>query len=54
MLKEMKGRAASVELVKLLEEGYFVEEIIEILEDTLLINKEEFDKLSRLASRIEK
>ncbi|MGB4005903.1 MAG: bifunctional aconitate hydratase 2/2-methylisocitrate dehydratase [Halanaerobiales bacterium] len=54
MLKEMKGGAASVELVKLLEEGYFVEEIIEILEDTLLINKEEFDKLSRLASRIEK
>ena len=53
MLKEMKGGAASVELVKLLEEGFFIEEIIEILEDTVLINKEEFDKLSVLASRIE-
>ncbi len=45
MLKEMMGGAASVELVKLLEEGYFTEKIIKILKDTVLVNKEEFDKL---------
>lgn len=48
MLKEMKGGAASVELVKLLVEGYFTEKIIKILKDTVLVNKEEFDKLSEL------
>ena len=53
MLKEMKGGAAGVELVKLLEEGHFVDEILDILQDTVLLNREEFDKLSGLASRIE-
>lgn len=48
MLKEMKGGAASVELVKLLEEGYFTDKIIKILKDTVLVNKEEFDRLSNL------
>ncbi|WP_027338835.1 bifunctional aconitate hydratase 2/2-methylisocitrate dehydratase [Halonatronum saccharophilum] len=48
LLAQMKGGAASVELVSLLEEDYYIEEIVEILKDTVLVNKEEFDRLVSL------
>lgn len=51
MLKEMKGGAAAVELVQLVKEGYFLEEIVEILKDTVLVNREEFDKLTALIKK---
>jgi aconitate hydratase 2/2-methylisocitrate dehydratase len=52
LLKEMKGGAAAVQLVKLLGEGFYTTRIIEILKETVLVNKEEFDKLVELSSEI--
>ncbi|MFW6264930.1 MAG: bifunctional aconitate hydratase 2/2-methylisocitrate dehydratase [Bacillota bacterium] len=52
LLKEMKGGAAAVELVKLLEEGFYIEQVLDILKDTVLINKEDFDKLLALSDDI--
>ncbi|MCK8816257.1 bifunctional aconitate hydratase 2/2-methylisocitrate dehydratase [Natroniella sulfidigena] len=49
LLAQMKGGAATGELVKLLEEEYFVDQIIGILKETVLINRTEFDKLAQLA-----
>ncbi|MFW5998367.1 MAG: bifunctional aconitate hydratase 2/2-methylisocitrate dehydratase [Halanaerobiaceae bacterium] len=48
LLKEMKGGAASPELVDLLKEGLYEEEIIEILKETVLINKKEFNIITDL------
>ncbi|MFW6022323.1 MAG: bifunctional aconitate hydratase 2/2-methylisocitrate dehydratase [Halanaerobiaceae bacterium] len=53
LLDEMKGGAASVEFVKLLDEGYFTDEIIKILKDTVLVNKDEFDKLGEMVEENE-
>jgi aconitate hydratase 2/2-methylisocitrate dehydratase len=49
LLAEMKGGAASKELIDLLAEGYYEDEIIEILKDTVLVNKDEFDQLTEIA-----
>ncbi len=48
LLAQMQGGAASVELVNLLEEGYYQEEIIKILKHTVLVNKSEFNRLTEL------
>ncbi|MCK8827458.1 bifunctional aconitate hydratase 2/2-methylisocitrate dehydratase [Natroniella acetigena] len=50
LLAQMKGGAAAGQLVKLLEEGHFVDQITEILKETVLINRAEFDKLAQLAA----
>ena len=52
LLAEMKGGAAAGQLIELLEEGYFREEIIEILQETVLINKQEFNHLTSLLEEI--
>jgi len=49
LLDKMQGGAAAVELVTLLEEGYYTEEILEILKDTVLVNSSEFNRLVALA-----
>ncbi|OCL25541.1 aconitase [Orenia metallireducens] len=49
LLDNMQGGAASVELVTLLEEGYYTEEILNILKDTVLVNPSEFNRLVALA-----
>lgn len=51
LLDEMKGGAAAVQLVMLLKDGYFVEEIISIFKNTVLVNKEEFEQLVELANK---
>ncbi|WP_408955059.1 bifunctional aconitate hydratase 2/2-methylisocitrate dehydratase [Natroniella sp. ANB-PHB2] len=48
LLAQMKGGAATGELINLLEEEYFIDQITEILKDTVLINRAEFDKLVQL------
>lgn len=53
MLKDMKGGASSVQLVYLLKEGYYTEKIIDILKDTVLINKEEFEILCGMTTEID-
>ncbi|MTI58516.1 MAG: bifunctional aconitate hydratase 2/2-methylisocitrate dehydratase [Firmicutes bacterium] len=52
LLEDMKGGAAAVQLVNLLEEGVFINEIIEILKSTVLVNIEEFDRLTKMSSKI--
>src|SRR5690554_1671603 len=52
LLAEMCGGAASVSLVNLLKDGYYVSSIVEILKDTVLINMEEFEQLEKLSSEI--
>lgn len=52
LLEDMKGGAAAVQLVNLLEEGFFINEIIEILKSTVLVNREEFDRLTKMSSKI--
>lgn len=49
ILAEMKGGAATEQLVTLLKEGFFKEEIINILKDNVLVNKEEFELLAEIA-----
>jgi len=49
LLDKMQGGAAAVELVTLLEEGYYTEEILDILKDTVLVNPSEFNRLVALA-----
>ncbi|MFP4662633.1 MAG: bifunctional aconitate hydratase 2/2-methylisocitrate dehydratase [Halanaerobiales bacterium] len=53
ILRDMKGGAASVGLVQLLEEDCYTEKVIEILKDTVLVNKEEFEKLAALTGENE-
>ncbi|MFW6279231.1 MAG: aconitase family protein [Bacillota bacterium] len=52
LLADMKGGAATGELISLLEKGFFQKEIITILEDTVLVNQQEFDKLTEMAEQI--
>ena len=54
LLALMKGGAATSELIKLLEQEKFVEQVIEILKDTVLVNPSEFDKLTELAKKNQK
>lgn len=54
LLAEMQGGAASVELIKLLEDDLYVDKIINILTDTVLINKEEFNRITELAESNDK
>ncbi len=49
MLAEMKGGAASAKLIDLLEAGVFTERVVEILQETVLINKSEVERLKKLA-----
>ncbi len=51
-LEDMKGGAAAGELVDLLAEGYFVEQIVDILQDTVLINRDEFEQLTDLTEEV--
>src|SRR5690554_678786 len=52
LLAEMRGGAASVSLVNLLKDGYYISSVVEILKDTVLINKEEFEQLKKMSSEI--
>ncbi|MCK8825118.1 bifunctional aconitate hydratase 2/2-methylisocitrate dehydratase [Fuchsiella alkaliacetigena] len=53
LLAAMQGGAATGELITLLEEGLFEEEIIEILKETVLVNQAEFERLTSLAEQEE-
>ena len=48
-LMNMKGGAATPQIVKLIEEGIFKAELIEALELTVLVNREDFDVLAKLS-----
>lgn len=52
LLADMKGGAASPQLVDLLEEGYFQEQIINTLKNTVLIGKKDFNRLTSLYNEI--
>lgn len=52
LLGEMKGGAAAVQLVTLLKESLYITQIIEILKNTVLVNKEEFDMLVEMSSEL--
>ncbi len=49
MLADMQGGAAVEELIDILQYDIFNKEIIDILKETVLINKKEFDKITLLA-----
>ncbi|TDX59298.1 bifunctional aconitate hydratase 2/2-methylisocitrate dehydratase [Orenia marismortui] len=49
LLDKMQGGAATIELLNLLEKDHYVEEILELLKDTVLVNRSEFDRLIDLA-----
>ncbi|GAB6099365.1 bifunctional aconitate hydratase 2/2-methylisocitrate dehydratase [Halanaerocella petrolearia] len=53
LLDKMQGGAASKELIGLAAKGYFVEEIVDILKDTVLVNQDEFNKLVELSQEQE-
>ena len=50
LLAAMKGGAATSELIDLLAEEKFVEQVVEILKDTVLVNPDEFNRLTELAA----
>ena len=50
LLAAMKGGAATSELIALLAEDKFVAKVAEILKDTVLVNPDEFDRLTELAA----
>ncbi len=50
LLGEMKGGAATVPLIGLLKKDYFEDQIIDILKETVLINEQEFEKITELAN----
>ncbi|MBM7557511.1 bifunctional aconitate hydratase 2/2-methylisocitrate dehydratase [Halanaerobacter jeridensis] len=50
LLDDMKGGAATSELIQLVAEDKFVEQVVEILKDTVLVNPDEFDRLTELAA----
>ena len=50
ILAKMKGGAASTELINLLAMGHYQAKICEILTDTVLVNRNDFEKLADLAA----
>ena len=50
ILAVMKGGAASTELIDLLADGAYEAKICEILKETVLVNREDFEKLAELAA----
>lgn len=50
LLAAMKGGAATSELISLVAEDKFVAEVIDILKDTVLVNPDEFERLTELAA----
>ncbi|AGB40324.1 aconitase B [Halobacteroides halobius DSM 5150] len=53
LLAKMRGGAATKELIELAAKGFFVEEIIDILKDTVLVNQNEFKRVAKLAKKEE-
>ncbi|GAB6138671.1 bifunctional aconitate hydratase 2/2-methylisocitrate dehydratase [Halanaerobaculum tunisiense] len=49
LLGKMRGGAATQRLIDLVAAGYFVTEIISLLQDTVLVNKSEFEELASLS-----
>ncbi|MGM0471770.1 MAG: bifunctional aconitate hydratase 2/2-methylisocitrate dehydratase [Bacillota bacterium] len=52
LLADMKGGAASGELIDLLADELYVDRIIDILRETVLVNRSEFEELTKLASKL--
>ena len=50
LLAAMKGGAATSELIALIAEDKFVEQVGEILKETVLVNPDEFERLTELAA----
>ncbi len=53
LLAEMKGGAAAGELIAILKDEIFIEEIIDILKETVLITRSDFEELMGLIEEVE-
>lgn len=51
LLADMNGGAATNELIDILKAGLFKEEITNILQNTVLVNEEEFSELAQMANQ---
>ncbi|SJZ32948.1 bifunctional aconitate hydratase 2/2-methylisocitrate dehydratase [Selenihalanaerobacter shriftii] len=49
LLAEMKGGAATIELIDILTEDLFVKKVTDVLEGTVLVNESEFKEVAQLA-----
>lgn len=52
MLADMKGGSAAKELIELLSENIFRQRIIDILQDTVLVNRKQFESIAELSLEI--